>query len=166
MPTPEKRDVSPNLRFVVGSLTNFEQAEDALDDLLKHSLPKDAISILARQDLLSHDARAFGVLDRDAASPSEGDLLTSRGKKILCLGRSLNCALQDRAGHGSKSLKDALQHWLLPRHAGSLSEIVDRGWILIWAEVHTPEEEHAASLSLLRNSRGTVEAHDFIAEPV
>jgi hypothetical protein len=47
-----------------------------------------------------------------------------------------------------------------------LSETVEKGGILIWTEVHDAEEERAASLSLLHNSRGTVETHDFASEPV
>jgi hypothetical protein len=54
----------------------------------------------------------------------------------------------------------------MPRHAKALSDIVEDDGILVWAEVHTPEEERTATLSLLRSSRGTVEVHDFVIEPV
>lgn len=148
------------LRFVVGSLASPEQAVGVVDDLVKQDLPRSAIGMLVRQDALPRDAPAFASLDGNAAQENF-DLLTSRGEKILCFGQGLSRLLTEGVTGGSNRLNDALQHWLLPRHARSLAEIVERGWILIWAKVRTPEEERTANLSLLRSTRGTVQAHDF-----
>jgi hypothetical protein len=156
---PQDHGVQPSLRFVVGSLTSIEQAVKAIADLKAHHLAADAIAILAKEDLLARDPQEMVALD---GSHVAFDLLKSHSGRILCFGQSLGALLRSRVNAGSKNLKEALQRWLLPRHAGGLSEIVEKNGILIWVEIKSPEEEHAASLSLLRTSRGTVEVHDFV----
>jgi hypothetical protein len=150
-----------SLRFVIGSLSNHDQVINAIEDLRERKVPRDSISILARQQTL--DA-TISLASPAVDSWADLDLLSSEAGRVTCLGRGLGDLLQARVGEGSKTLKNALQRWLLPRHAQALSEIVEGGGILLWAEVHTPEQEQAATLSLLRNSRGTVEVHDFVSE--
>jgi hypothetical protein len=150
------------LRFVIGSSGSYEQAVSAVQDLVQNRLPADSISILAKQKLLPRGAQRPAAVDGDAGSHTEFDLLASHDSKIACFGHTLGSLLHNHVNEGSKTLKEALQRWLLPRHAGSLSDIIENDGTLIWVEIHCPEEERAASLSLLRNSRGTVEAHDFV----
>lgn len=145
-------------RFVVGSLDSIEHADDVVQDLLRHDLPMASISILAKQPLMAPSALIGALPTTDVA---ETDRLASQRSKIVCLGQGLGDILRTRTGQDRITLKEILQRCLLPRHARNLSEIVEGGGILVWVEVLCPEDEKAASLSLLRNSTGTVQVHDF-----
>src|SRR5262245_30289923 len=110
-----------NVRFVVGSLATMEQAVSAVNDLRGHDSPADAIAVLAKEELLSRESEKIAALDGDDRSQAEFDLLESHKGMVQCYGETLGDLLQSRVSRGSKTLKDALQHWLLPRHARSLS---------------------------------------------
>ena len=150
-----------DVRFVVGSVSSVDQAAGAVADLLTHDVPRCSLGMLAKQKLLSHEARLTPTLAGDATSHAQFNLLASREDTVLCFGRSLRELLQARISEGSTTLDEALQRWLLPRHASSLSDIVEKDGILIWVQISNPEEERSAALSLLRNSHGTVGVHDF-----
>ena len=145
-------------RFVVGSLDNIERAGEVVQDLLRHDLPLASISVLAKQPLLAANALFESLPITEVA---DSDYLVYNRMKIVCLGQGLGDILRMRTGHDRITLKEILQRCLLPRHARNLSEIVEGGGILIWVEALCPEDEKTASLSLLRNSTGTVQVHDF-----
>jgi hypothetical protein len=160
-PVASEREWSHTLsikRFVVGSLDNPQHAGDVVQDLLRHDLPLASISILAKQPLLAANA-LFGELP--ITEIAETNLIATNRTKIVCLGNGLGDILRMRAGEDGGTLKRIFQRCLLPRHARNLSEIVEEGGILIWVETLSPEDEKTASLSLLRNSTGTVQVHDF-----
>jgi hypothetical protein len=150
------------LRFVVGSLGNCERAVSAVEDLRARNLPCDSIGIVARRRVLDNAAR-LAALAGDASAVL--DPSGAPAERIVCFGRRLDDMLGAHTGQDCRTLKEALERWLLPRHAEALSAIVERDGILVWAEVRTAEEERAASLSLLRNSSGTVAVHDLAPEP-
>lgn len=145
-------------RFVVGSLDNPERVGDVVQDLLRHDLPMASISILSKQPLPAASA-LIGALP--VAEIAETNFLASNRSRIVCLGNGLGDILRMHTGERGSTLKNILQRCLLPRHARNLSEIVEEGGILIWVEALCPEDEKTASLSLLRNSTGTVQVHDF-----
>jgi hypothetical protein len=112
---PQDHGGPPSLRFVVGSLASVEQVANAIADLKSHHLPAAAIAILAKEDLLARDLQNSAAFDGDAVAHAAFDLLNSHNGKILCFGQSLGAILRSRVDAGSKTLKEALQCWLLPR---------------------------------------------------
>jgi len=68
-------------------------------------------------------------------------------------------------GSGARSLKEALSHWLVPRHAAHLQEIAERGKIQLWIRLTIAEDERHAYQSLLANSSNSVGVHDLVPRP-
>ena len=161
IPDTKLGEMTGNIRFVVGSSSEFEEAVRAIDFLLEDTLPPDSIAIVAKQKVLLNGTDKLPAVTGDTVPIAKSDLFASHDDKIMCIGGTLGQLLQCRVKKGSRTLNDALCHWLLPRHAESLSDVVERNGILIWVEIHSLEEERAASISLLRHSQSRVGVHDF-----
>jgi hypothetical protein len=162
IPDTKHGEMTSNIRFVVGSSGSIEEATQAkmilLDDPV---LQPHSIGIVTKLNVLLRGPGLLSAVGEEIVPRAEFDFLAAHDDKIVCIGGTLGRLLREREIEGSRTLNDALRRWLLPRHAESLSDVVERNGILIWVEIHSLEEERAASISLLRHSQGRVEVHDF-----
>jgi hypothetical protein len=70
--------------------------------------------------------------------------------------------LMQRVVAGASSLRDALEIWLIPRHAAHFDDAVQAGRILLWIRVADADGERLAYQSLLAHSSTSVGVHDLI----
>jgi hypothetical protein len=70
--------------------------------------------------------------------------------------------LAGRLEKGAQTLKAALGHWLIPRHAAHLQDGVENGKIILWVQLFDNEDERRAYQSLLKTSSNSVGVHDLI----
>jgi hypothetical protein len=80
---------------------------------------------------------------------------------IACTSGPLADCLRARLHSGAHTLKDALAHWLISRHADYFEGAVKRGKILLWIRVAGPDEERLAYQTLLASSSNSVGFHDL-----
>jgi hypothetical protein len=80
---------------------------------------------------------------------------------ICCTSGPLADCLAKRLRLGAPSLKDALCHWLVPRHATYVEKTVESGKIRLWIRLGDDSEERPAYESLLANRSNSVGVHDF-----
>jgi hypothetical protein len=154
---------SPPLRFVIGSLRTSEQVAAAVTDLRAHHFPIESIGVLGRKELLhAHPSssdlcsmRETAVREFELRKAADGNI------RVICSATTLGNLLWLEVERGSNILKNMLQQWMLPRHAQTFGDVVEGDGFLIWAEIHDPEQERVASLSLLRTSQGPVQVQDF-----
>jgi hypothetical protein len=81
---------------------------------------------------------------------------------IVCTHGPLADRLTQRATSGARTLKDALGHWIIPRHAARFEDAVHAGKILLWIQVANADEERRACQTLLAQSSNSVDVHDLI----
>ena len=81
---------------------------------------------------------------------------------IACTSGPLADRLLRRLAAGAHSLKEALGHWLIPRHAAHFEEAVRAGKILFWIRVGDADDERRAYQSLLAHSSNSVGVHDLV----
>jgi len=149
----------PKLRFAVGTFDRWEQVRDALGDLRGRGLVLDSFNCVALERLfagktiMAPDRQPVGV---DVLSFPEASQL------IACTSGPLADALMERIHSGARSLKDALGHWLIPRHATHFQAAVEAGKILFWIRVRDADEERDAYRTLLAHSSNTVGVHDLV----
>jgi len=91
------------------------------------------------------------------ALPFPGNL-----EPITCTSGALADCLTERLIAGALSLKDALGHWLIPRHAAHLEDAILAGKILFWIRVGDADDERRAYHSLLAHSSNSVGVHDLV----
>jgi hypothetical protein len=89
------------------------------------------------------------------------ELFFLEGDAVRCTGTIVRGLLSSQTLAGADSLKTALQRWMEPAHVDLLAAEIAAGNLLIWIPIAAPEQECAVCLSLLRNSRNTVQIHDF-----
>jgi len=149
----------PNLRFAVGSFDSQLQLGRSLDDLCRRGLSPDGFHYLALSRVFSGEKLL--THSRTPASVAEVTFPENR-EPFGCTTGILHDCLLDRLGSDARSLKDALSHWLLPRHAAHFQEIVDKGKIQLWIRLTSAEDERNACQSLLANSSNSVGVHDLV----
>ena len=149
----------PNLRFAVGSFDSQLQLRRGLDDLGRRGLDPDSFHYLALSRVFGDDRLL--THPRTPASLAEVTFPENREPFGCTTGILYDCLL-DRLGSDARSLKDALSHWLVPRHAAHFQEIVDKGKIQLWIRLTSAEDERNAYQSLLANSSNSVGVHDLV----
>jgi hypothetical protein len=150
------------LRFAVGAFDTWQQLRDALSDLRLRGLVLDSFNCLALM-------RAFA--GKTILAPSqevvriEPLVFPQSLEPLGCTSGPLADCLAERLRSGAVSLKDALSHWLLARHAAHLQDVVESGKILKWIRLANADDERRACQSLLANSSNSVGVHDLITPP-
>jgi hypothetical protein len=150
----------PKLRYAVGAFDSWAQLRDALRDLRARDLVLDSFNCLALERLfagktiLAPDQKPIAVKVLPFPESSESMACTS--------GPLADCLMQ-RLGSGAQSLKEALAHWLIPRHAAHFHDTVEVGKILFWIRVVQADEERLAYQFLLACSSNSVGVHDLVA---
>jgi hypothetical protein len=145
----------PALRIAVAKFPDFWVARAATDELIATGIELAAITMVA-------DLRSLLGIPRPAlklASLREHSF--ADGRTLLCSETAFGRLIASRARDGAPSLSDALAGWMLPRHAGTLCVALEQQQVLVWVELHDPDDERTASLCLLRLSQGAVGVHDI-----
>ena len=150
---------STTLRFAVATFDTGSALRDALQGLRLEGLRDDAFNCLALDEVLA-DATLIAFLP-DAAR----DALNLPGhlRPISCTAGVLADRLAERCRAGEPTLKAALGHWLIPRHAGQIQDAVEQGKIVLWVRLFNSEDEPLAYRSLLAGSSHSVGVHDLVA---
>lgn len=106
-----------------------------------------------------HWPRNFGT---EGLKPDSLDeLFFLEGDAVRCSGTAVRGLLSSQTVAGAGNLREALLRWMLPAHVDRLTAYLAAGNLLIWIPIAAPEQECAVCLGLLRNSRNTVQIHDF-----
>jgi hypothetical protein len=151
----------PMLRFAVGTFDTWAQLGEALRDLCTRGLALDSFNCLAFERLFA--GRTILAPDK---KPIAVEVLPfpESSESMACTSGPLTDCLMQRVGSGAQSLKDALGHWLIPRHAAHFHDAVEAGKILFWIRVVDALEEHRAYQCLLACSSNSVGVHDLMLE--
>jgi hypothetical protein len=151
-----------SLRFAVGTFAAWQQLSETLQDVRLRGLSPGRFSCLALRRVFTGNIRISPFHE-----PVGVQMLAfpNNREPIGCTYGQLAACLGERLRSGVPSLKDALGHWLVPRHAAYFQEAVDGGNILLWIQVATADEERRAGFSLLANSSNSVGVHDLIVPP-
>jgi hypothetical protein len=147
------------LRFAVGTFDGWQPLREALHDERARSLDFDNFSWLALErsfvgDIVLAPSRKPLVI-QPLSFPNNPALIACTSGPLA------NCLLQ-RLRLGASSLKDALGHWLIPRHAAHFQDAVQEGKIAPWIQLADANDERRACEWLLARSSGSVGVHDFV----
>jgi hypothetical protein len=148
----------PKLRFAVGTFDSWPQVREALCDLRARGLVLDSFNCVALQrvfagkSILAPNQRPVAV---------ELLLFPDNAEPIACTSGPLANYLLQRLHSGSRSMKDALGHWLIARHAAHFEDAVQAGKVLFWIQVVDGDDERRACQSLLAHSSNSVGVHDL-----
>jgi hypothetical protein len=151
----------PKLRFAVGTFDSSAQLREALRDLCARGLALDSFNSLAFERLFAGKT----ILAPDQKLTAVEVLpFPESSEPMACTSGPLTDCLMQRVGSGAQSLKDALGHWLIPRHAAHFHDAVEAGKILFWIRVVDALEEQRAYQCLLACSSNSVGVHDLMLE--
>ena len=145
-------------RFAVGTFDSWLPLQEALRDARDRGLHFDNLNCLALESLFS---------DKSIVAPSRKPLVIealpfpNNARLIACTSGPLAKCLLKRLRLGAHSLKDALGHWLIPRHATHFEDAVEAGKIVPWIQVADAHDERRACEWLLARSSSAVNVHDF-----
>ena len=149
----------PKLRFAVGMFNSWAQLCDALRDLRARGLVLDSFNCLALERVFVGKA-----IIAPYQKPIAVEVLPfpESPESMACTSGPLADCLMERLSSGAQSLKDALGHWLIPRHAAHFHDAVEAGKILFWIRVVHADQERRAYQSLLARSSNSVGVHDLM----
>jgi hypothetical protein len=149
------------LRFAVGAFDGWQPLREAVGDAHHRGLDFGSFSWLALE-------RSF--LGETIVVPTQKPLVIqplpfpNDTVPIACTSGPLaNCLLQ-RLRLGAGSLKDALGHWLIRRHAAHFYDVVQAGKIVPWIQVTDANDERRACEWLLARSSDAVGVHDLVVQ--
>lgn len=146
-------------RYAVGAFDGWPQLRAALRDARARRLVFDSFNCLALERLFAGKT----ILAPSQEAVTVRVLPFSDGvETIACTSGPLADCLMDRLRLGATSLKDALGHWLIPRHAAQLENAVRAGKILLWIRLADADDERLAYQSLLAHSSDVVGVHDLV----
>jgi hypothetical protein len=145
-------------RFAVGTFGSWTELHAALQDLRARGVAAYGMDCLALHRVL---ALAAATIPSDMITPIELLAFPENHEPIACTSGPLADCLAGRLSLGAISLKDALSHWLIPRHAASFQSAVESGKILQWVRLTDADEERRACQSLLASSSSSVGVHDL-----
>jgi hypothetical protein len=151
----------PKLRFAVGTFDSWAQLREALRDLCARGFALDSFNYLAFERLF-----AGKTILAPNQKPIAVEVLPfpKSSESMACTSGPLTDCLMQRVGSGAQNLKDALGHWLIPRHAAHFHYAVEAGKILFWIRIVDAVEERRAYQSLLACSSNSVGVHDLMLE--
>ena len=102
------------LRFAVGAFDSWQQHGTAVQGLRWRGIAPDSFHCLALECVLA-DNSASAILGHVASV--QRFALPNNHESIGCTSGVLADLLDARVRSGAQSLKEALGHWLIPRHA-------------------------------------------------
>jgi hypothetical protein len=149
----------PHLRFAAGSFESWLQLCPAFDDLCRRGFATESFSCLALERVFA--GKPAGVLPE--ANTMEDLAFSDLPAPVCCTAGPLRDLLLDRLQSGTQSFKEALSHWMVPRHAAHFQETVEKGQIQLWIRLANGEDERRACQGLLASSCNSVGVHDLVA---
>lgn len=148
----------PTNRYAVGTFDDWSRLRAALRDARSRGLVLDSLNCLALERLF--DGTIIMAPAQEVVSVCQLPA-TDGTQTIACTCGPLADCLMDRFRSGATSLKDALGHWLILRHATQLENAVCAGKILLWIRLTDADDERHAYQSLLAHSSDVVGVHDL-----
>jgi hypothetical protein len=140
-------------RFAIGSLSDASVLSRIRDGLTVD------VSDIGVMGAYRHWPRNFGT---EGLKPDSLDeLFFVEGDAVRCSGSMVRELLSSQSLAGAGNLKQALQRWMLPAHVDQLTSALAAGNLLVWIPIIAPEHECTVCMNLLRNTRNTVQIHDF-----
>ena len=149
------------LRFAVATFDTWDDLRNALQHLSLEGLRSDVTSCLGLQHVFTGAAPIAAL---PAAAAIQELPFPENLHRICCTAGQLAQCLAERLRAGAPTLKVALTHWLIPRHAAQLQEAVEAGRIILWVQLFDNESERRAYRSLLARSSNSVGVHDLVGE--
>ncbi len=149
------------LRFAVATFDTWDDLRNALQHLSLEGLRSDVTSCLGLQHVFTGAAPIAAL---PAAVAIQELPFPENLHRICCTAGQLAQCLAERLRAGAPTLKVALTHWLIPRHAAQLQEAVEAGRIILWVQLFDNESERRAYRSLLARSSNSVGVHDLVGE--
>ena len=151
-------DLQP-LRFAVAAFDTWEDVQSVLRALRLGGTASENFTYLGLQRVLAAATRSVTVdgpiLLRELPFRANAEL-------ISCTPGPMADRLAGRLTKGAQTLKAALGHWLIPRHAAHLQDFVEDGKIVLWVQLFDNDDERRAYQSLLAGSSSSVGVHDLI----
>jgi hypothetical protein len=167
---------------VVGLFHSPERLESAISDLASAGWDRADMSLLGQKNILIPDPPAERDMHDAAAAPQEGtsavvsdtDVRQGRilgsslagvmaafaasGAVVLTGGTALVAiAGAAAAGGGAAALVNAIGQWADKSRSAFMQEQVSRGGIMLWLQIHSPEQEHLAHEILARHGAEIVD---------
>jgi hypothetical protein len=150
------------LRFAVAAFDTWELVQPAVQDLADGRPQSQDFNYLGLQRVL---AGALDPVAGDSCSlPLRPLSFPGNPELICCTDGAVADRLAGRLGVGAQTLKAALSHWLIPRHAAHLQDAVESGRIVLWVQISDVESERRAYQSLLAKTSSPVGVHDLIGD--
>lgn len=148
------------LRFAVGTFDTWPQVREAVRDGHLRGLVLESFDCLALQRTFAGTHILAPDGDRVTIQPLP---FPGNVELVACTSGVLADRLARRLQSGAHSLRDALGHWLIRRHAAGFEDAVQAGKILFWMQVGDNDAERRAYQCLLTHSSGSVGVHDLFA---
>jgi hypothetical protein len=148
------------LRFAVGTFDTWPQVREALRDGRMRGLASDGFNCLGLERIFTGTVILAPNGERVTIEPMP---FPGNAELIACTSGVLADRLTARLDSGAGSLKEALGHWLIPRHAARFEDTVQAGKILFWMQLADSDDERRAYQCLLTHSSDAVGVHDLIA---
>ena len=149
---------SSNRRYAVGIFHDWSQLRAALRDARTRDLVLDSFNCLALKRLF---AGTTILAPTEEVVPVRVLAFPDETETIACTAGPLADCLMDRLRSGATSLKDALSHWLISRHAMQFEDAVRASKILLWIKLADADDERRAYQCLLANNSDMVGVHDL-----
>jgi hypothetical protein len=150
---------SPTSRFAVATFDSWSGVHTTVQDLGAGGCKPGDLNCLGLHRVL---ARGGGLTP---AAPWLGlcELPFQNSPELIgCTLGPVADRLAWRLALGAPTLRSALAHWLIPRHAAHLQGAVDNGRIILWVQLFDNDDERRAYQSLLARSCNSVGVHDLI----
>jgi len=148
------------LRFAVAAFDTENGLRNALQSLQQEGICNEAFNCLGLEEALA----GATVLDLLSGAERRELYFPGRLRPISCTAGLLAECLAERLRAGAPTLKAALGHWLIPRHAEQIQDAVEHGRIVLWVRLFKSEDEPLAYRSLLAGSSHSVGVHDLVAD--
>jgi len=153
--------VPANRRFAVAVVGDLRDALNAARHLIESELEPQTISVIGQEASFANERQNVRelnvVLNREIHSSG----LHNGSDKIISLAHNPSAPLPNTIAENCEDFRHMLRRWLIPEHAKRLSNAIGSGQFLLLAELHSMVDERIATRTLLRNSQGPVEVHDF-----
>ena len=151
----------PTSRFAVAAFDAWPGVHATLRELHSGGDKINDLNCLGYHRVLSAGAGGRGM---DQATRLHQLPFQDNPELISCTSGPVADRLARRLELGAPTLQVALSHWLIPRHAAHIQEVVEDGRIVLWLQLFDNDDERRAYEVLLARSSNSVGVHDLIGK--